>query len=121
MPGATEDNVRPDEVSIHINDELVEGPEVDEGTYENLPSIPKRPKKSADIADWVDYCADALGADRAFLEGDTTHGKHIIMHDPDSGEEVQVPMLDKHQNIVTETIPALTKKELIALADRLGG
>lgn len=113
MPGANEDNRRPDDVSIHHNDELVSGPEVDESMYENLPSLvdekgkSTRPAKSADIADWVDHCVD-LGADRNYLENDTEHVR---------------AKLDENDQVVTEVEvhPALTKPQLIELADNLAG
>jgi hypothetical protein len=66
---------------------------------EQPPPIPDRPADGATKAKWVDYCV-ALGADRTFLTSDTEHN-------------------DGTGTIVTE--PALTRDELIELADRLGG
>lgn len=62
--------------------------------------IPDRPADGATKAKWVDYCV-ALGADRTFLISDTEH------FDAEAGEPV--------------TEPALTRDDLIDLADRLGG
>lgn len=67
---------------------------------------PKRPGKSAPIAKWVDYVV-SLGADRTFVTEDTEH----VGWEIEDGRPVQV----------TVTEPALTKADLIALADRLGG
>lgn len=82
-----------DEVSAELNPT---GPGPDYGPQAD--SIPARPTDGASKEKWVDY-AVALGADRTFLTEDTTHAA-------DTG-----PV----------TKPALTRAELIKLADRLGG
>jgi hypothetical protein len=65
------------------------------------PPLPSRPADSAAKGDWVNYCV-ALGADASIAE-DTEHWEG----DKDTGQRV--------------TVKALTKAELIELADRLGG
>jgi hypothetical protein len=62
--------------------------------------LPDRPGKGVGKDVWVDYVV-ALGADRAFVTGGNRR------FDTESGDLV--------------TDPSLTKDELIALADRLGG
>lgn len=110
---ADENNVRPDEVSIHHNDELVEGPEVDEANYDNLPSLTdgegemQRPAESAGKAEWVKYCVK-WGADKAYISGDTDHVKLTFNEDMQPVTEV-------------ETHPGLTKDQLMELATSLGG
>lgn len=113
MAGATDTNRREDEVSVHLNDELVEGSPVDEANYDNLPSLTDeegklaRPAKNASIEEWVDYVV-SWGADREYVSKDT---EHISL------------TLDENLQPVTamETHPALTKAQLIELADSLGG
>lgn len=63
--------------------------------------IPDRPADGAAKAKWVDYVV-ALGASRD-VAVDTEHWEG----DPDDGHPV--------------TVPALTRDELVELADRLGG
>jgi hypothetical protein len=74
------------------------GPDPDNGPQPD--PIPDRPADGATKAKWADYCV-ALGADRTFITSDTEH------FDADANEAV--------------TEPALTRDELIELADRLGG
>lgn len=64
------------------------------------PKLSKRPADSASKGAWVDYAVD-LGAERAYL---TDGGDY---HDPATGE--------------TTRAGGLTKAELIALCNRLGG
>jgi hypothetical protein len=69
---ATDDNRMTDEVSAELN------PADDPGPAEGQPDpIPPRPADGAAKAKWVDYCV-ALGAERAFLLGETEH------YDPDA-------------------------------------
>lgn len=82
-----------DEVIVELNP----GPEPP--TTDQPPPIPDRPEDSADESEWVDYVV-ALGAGRD-VAGDSRHW------DATAGEYV--------------TVPGLTRDELIALADRLGG
>lgn len=114
---ATSTNERKDEVVLHMNDEVVSGAVPDVEGYDNLDPVSKRPAKSADLPAWVDYCVD-LGASRDYLENDTEHignrTKLTVMAN-DDGEmvSVELPLADVH--------PALTKAQLIELADSLGG
>jgi hypothetical protein len=62
------------------------------------PAIPERPADGASKDVWIDYVVE-LGADRGFVTGDTEH-------------------FDRDGYTVE---PGLTRSQLIALADRLGG
>lgn len=73
---------------------------------ETEPATPARPAKSAKVEQWVEY-AVALGADRTFVTEETTHTAWRL--NAGRPEEYQL------------TEPALTRAELIELADRLGG
>jgi hypothetical protein len=79
-----------DGVQVHVN-----GADVD-----TVAQIPDRPADDAPDSEWVDYVV-ALGADRAFLVGETEH------YDADFGERVPGA--------------ALSRTELAELASRLGG
>lgn len=68
--------------------------------------IPKRPKRSANVDAWVEYCV-ALGASKHDLTKETEH-------------TVSGPGVDSTV-IGTYTSPAYEKQELIDLANRLGG
>ena len=90
-----------DEVSVALNgpDQAAEARAARLAYQE--PSLPDRPADSATKAVWVDYCV-VLGADLSIAD-DTEHWEG----DKDTGQRV--------------TVKALTKAELIELADRLGG
>jgi hypothetical protein len=99
-----------DEVSVEVNPD--EEPASEAGMEEKiaddrLPStgtLPNRPADSADKDKWIDYCV-ALGASRDYLTSDTQH----------------VVTVDAVGEAEYEEHAALTKNELIDLADRLGG
>src|SRR5215218_5507023 len=98
----TEDNDRVDEVAVSLNGD--NDPDQD---HVDLPRIGKRPADSAAKGEWVDYCV-ALGADRHYLENLTEHYDGTAY-------------VDGVEQAVYEQHPALTKEELVDLADRLGG
>jgi hypothetical protein len=89
---STSENHLSDEVTTELNPPEQPEPAPAEG--------PQRPASNASRQGWLDYLVH-LGADRAFIEGETEH------FDADQNRYVQAPKL--------------SRDELIALADRLGG
>lgn len=89
----TSDNGMSDEIRVELNPT---GSEPDRGPQPN--PIPDRPADGAPKLAWVDYVV-ALGADRTFVSEETVHS--------DGDRQVEEP--------------ALSRPQLIKLADRLGG
>lgn len=118
MGGVKVENMdRPDEVSIHVNGELVSGPEVDEANYDNLSATVERPADDADREDWVAYL-ESRGVSREHLDNETTHARHLII-DSGEGEMVRVQVFDQHNRPIFDTIPALDVPAMIDLADQM--
>jgi hypothetical protein len=90
---ATDGSGITDDVRAELNPPPEEAPA-------QTPHRPQRPADGATKAKWLDYVA-ALGVDRDFLEGKTEH------FDDSVGERVKAK--------------ALSREELIELADRLEG
>lgn len=73
----------------------------------------RRPADSATKAAWVDYVV-GLGADRAHVEGGSWHYRPDLDNGYDAAR-------DGEPHPAYEQAAALTKGELVDLADRLGG
>jgi hypothetical protein len=89
-----------DDVQADLNPDDDFGEFTDSGPAAEQSPAPERPANGANKAKWLDYVA-SLGVDRDFLEGNTEH------YDDSKGERMPSK--------------ALTRDELIELADRLEG
>ena len=105
-----------DEVQVSLNGPQVSAPPA--------PAVPERPADNAPKAKWVDYVV-ALGADRSVAEDLRYYDPHggvrlkvedfVGGYDDEPAEAVQVDVGGY------TTRKALTRAQLIELADRLGG
>jgi hypothetical protein len=113
-----------DEVKVELNPKDEPAASTEARLAQQEPSLPSRPADSASKSAWVDYVV-ALGADRSVAEDlryyDARGRERLEVedfvggYDDEPAEAVQVDVGGY------TTRKALTRAELIELADRLGG
>lgn len=109
----TDDSGMSDEIIVELNPASDPVAEAEAATKAAARALTARPADKDPKSDWVRYCV-ALGASESYLAAETVH------YDPKLDAEV-LARGDQPSQAGKYSVPALTKEELIKLADHLGG